>query len=80
MFGRSQLVIDDLSWNLDDGEIILTLTSKIDQTLTVIEREGIKTMTVVGGEAEIVDGLIESSTTTAPQTKMFAVIFLSFYR
>lgn len=39
--GRNQTTIDDLSWDLAAKTVTCTVTSAIDQTLTLIERQGI---------------------------------------
>ena len=48
--GRNRITIDELEWNLDQGRITCTLTSDIDQTITLIHRDGIRT---IQSEAEI---------------------------
>jgi alpha-L-fucosidase 2 len=40
--GRNRITIQNLSWNLDDQTVSCTLKSDLDQSITLIERDGIK--------------------------------------
>jgi len=53
MLGRSQFVIDELRWNLDELELYVTLTSLIDQELDLVLRKGMTGYEVVSGGATV---------------------------
>jgi alpha-L-fucosidase 2 len=40
---RTQAKIDSFEWNLDTGKLELTMTSPVDQTLSLVSRRGIET-------------------------------------
>lgn len=40
--GRNRTTIEDLQWDMDAGTVTATIRSDIDQTLTLIERQGIR--------------------------------------
>ncbi len=44
MCARTQVKVDKLEWDLESGEIQVSLTSLIDQELTLIQRKGISSM------------------------------------
>ena len=44
MLGKSQFTIDNLDWDMDARKVSVTVTSQIDQDLTLIQREGIETI------------------------------------
>ncbi|MDR1135737.1 MAG: discoidin domain-containing protein [Clostridiales Family XIII bacterium] len=50
MLGKSRFKIDDLAWDMESKTIDVEITSDIDQTLTLIQREGIVGIT---GDADI---------------------------
>ncbi|GAA4588167.1 hypothetical protein GCM10023194_39080 [Planotetraspora phitsanulokensis] len=45
MKGKSRFTIDDLDWDMDTHKVKVTLTSDIDQNLTLIQRSGIEQVT-----------------------------------
>ncbi|MFI0943892.1 glycosyl hydrolase family 95 catalytic domain-containing protein [Streptomyces sp. NPDC021020] len=48
MLGKSQFTIDNLTWDTAAHTAKVTLTSKIDQNLTLIQRAGISSITATG--------------------------------
>ena len=42
--GRNQVTINNLDWDMDNGSVNCTITSAINQNITLIEREGIRTI------------------------------------
>ncbi|MDR0425124.1 MAG: discoidin domain-containing protein [Clostridiales Family XIII bacterium] len=50
MLGRSRFKIDDLTWDMENKTVDVKITSDIDQTLTLIQREGI---IKIDGDADI---------------------------
>ncbi|MFG1811320.1 discoidin domain-containing protein [Streptomyces sp. NPDC049040] len=48
MLGKSQFTIDNLTWDTDNHKVKVTLTSAIDQNLTLIQRSGIQSVTADG--------------------------------
>ena len=50
MLGRSQFSIDDLAWDMDALTVDVTITSKISQELTLIERTGIESIICEGAD------------------------------
>jgi hypothetical protein len=47
--GRNRVTVQNLAWNMNAGTVNCTLLSDIDQSLTLIERSGIGSMSVSGG-------------------------------
>ncbi|GAA1007748.1 hypothetical protein Aple_071350 [Acrocarpospora pleiomorpha] len=45
MLGKSRFTIDDLDWDMDSHKVKVTLTSDVDQNLTLIQRDGIEQIT-----------------------------------
>ncbi|WP_328916112.1 MULTISPECIES: glycosyl hydrolase family 95 catalytic domain-containing protein [unclassified Streptomyces] len=45
MLGKGRFTIDNLSWDTDNRKVKVTLTSGIDQNLTLIQRNGIESIT-----------------------------------
>ncbi|SNT53302.1 Fibronectin type III domain-containing protein [Streptosporangium subroseum] len=45
MLGKSRFSIDDLDWDMDTRKVKVTLTSDVDQNLTLIQRAGIEEIT-----------------------------------
>jgi hypothetical protein len=43
--GRNRVTVQSLSWNIADKSVYCTLESDIDQSITLIERSGINTIT-----------------------------------
>ncbi|HYS37550.1 MAG TPA: glycoside hydrolase N-terminal domain-containing protein, partial [Pseudonocardiaceae bacterium] len=48
MLGKSQFTINNLTWDMDNRTVKVTLTSNIDQNLTLIQRSGIESITSDG--------------------------------
>ncbi|WP_436761080.1 discoidin domain-containing protein [Streptosporangium sp. V21-05] len=48
MLGKSRFSIDDLDWDTDTRKVKVTLTSDVDQNLTLIQRDGIEQITGAG--------------------------------
>ncbi|GGM45164.1 discoidin domain-containing protein [Dactylosporangium sucinum] len=48
MLGKGQFRIDNLTWDMDARKVRVTLTSNIDQSLTLIQRSGITAVTADG--------------------------------
>jgi alpha-L-fucosidase 2 len=49
MLGKGRFTINNLTWNLGNRTAKVTLTSAIDQSLTLIQRSGIASITSDGG-------------------------------
>ena len=52
MLGKGQFAIDNLTWDLNAHTIRVTLTSKINQSLTLIQRDGIASVTTDGNPVQ----------------------------
>jgi hypothetical protein len=69
MLGRNQITVDQMAWDMDTGKIHCQLTSDIDQTITLIERQGITAIETTAVVAESSLGTIAREVTlTAGET------------
>ncbi|GIH22294.1 hypothetical protein Aph01nite_06040 [Acrocarpospora phusangensis] len=67
MLGKSRFTIDDLDWNTDTRKVKVTLTSDIDQNLTLIQRAGIEEIT--SGDLQIQNSPLGSIARVLPLKK-----------
>jgi alpha-L-fucosidase 2 len=71
LLGKSQFTINNLTWDLDAHTAKVTLTSNIDQNLTLIQRAGISSIT--SGDVTIQNSPLGNIARVLPLTKGKAV-------
>ncbi|MET7396934.1 discoidin domain-containing protein [Dactylosporangium sp. NPDC005572] len=85
MLGKGQFRIDNLTWDMDTRKVRVTLTSNIDQNLTLIQRSGITAVTAdgvtvqsspLGGIARVLP-LVRGRTVTVELTLSAAAVNLA---
>jgi hypothetical protein len=74
---RNRTATEKLTWDMEEGKLAVTLKSDIAQSLTLIEREGIRDIEVTSGTARIaaspLGGIARVVTLPAGQSVTFAI-------